>query len=86
MVWTNCISDVCIGNSLMSDFILPGDIEAMAQEVSDNISYAWNRLTQLCYAKSYAVSLAEVSVHAYVYQGMTELEAIREVYREIVSI
>ena len=67
----------------MSDFILPGEIEAMAHQVSADISLAWDKLYTLCRVKGYAVSLAEVSVHAFVQSGMPELVAIQKVYREI---
>lgn len=68
-------------------FILPGDIEAMSHQVSQNIADAWARLYNLCELKHYLLLVAESDVMEYVnHYGMSEIEAIRKVYQEIASM
>ncbi len=68
----------------MSDFILPGDMEFLAQQVADDITDAWQILLKICVLKQYPTDIAEAKVIQYVnvYQ-MSELESIRKVYHEV---
>ena len=64
----------------MNDFILPGD---MGAQIAQDIADAWDMLFKLCYIKQAPFEYAEAEVHLRLTRGLTELEAIRNVYHDI---
>lgn len=68
----------------MSDFILPGDLNNLAQQTADDITDAWQILYRLCSVKQYPMDIAHNKVIEYfsVY-GLSDIEAIRKVYHEV---
>lgn len=68
----------------MSDFILPGDLNDLAQQTADAVTDAWQILTRMCIAKQYPIDIAcnRVVEYSNVYQ-MSDIEAIRKVYHEV---
>lgn len=67
----------------MSDFILPGDIEQMALQLSQDVADARAMLDRICIFKWVPLEMAEAQVQRYENRGFSTIEAIRKVYNEI---
>jgi hypothetical protein len=67
----------------MSDFILPGDMEQMAQLSAANLADSWERLAMACYVAGVKIQEATRAVIVKM-DYMSEIEAVQEVYKLVV--
>lgn len=68
----------------MSDFILPGDIHAQAQQYANDSADGWHLLMKMCVIKQFPMDMAESLVVEYMHTaGLSEVEALRKVYHEV---
>lgn len=70
----------------MSDFWLPDGFEPLVQDAASDIDAAWDMLTMACIVKNYSIDLAELQVNNYHRSGMSTIEAIYNVYHEVVRL
>lgn len=65
--------------------MLPGDMYAIAQSSATDIADAWDLLFKACVIKQYPIDIAESIVEKYIYLGLTDLEALRKTYHEVMA-
>ena len=69
----------------MSDFILPEDIYALAQQSANDIAKGWETLLGMCIYMRFPPAEAEALVAAEVSKGVPEPEALWNVYNHVIK-
>jgi hypothetical protein len=70
----------------MSDFIIPGDIYAMAEQTAKDIDDAWGMLLGMALNLGIPSDMVERNVNLYVFHGYSRLEAIRLAYHDLLNL